>query len=370
LGEEPESAAPVAAKKRRTLADLEVPSLIDSQLARFTPESIQATMTRRFDSRAVLQTLSATAEAHVMAVDMGGDKLIAAAYAARGGVLAQEGPPLVSRGMAGAGYLDLLEEVAGLARARSLPMGISFAGPVQGSQILAGLNIPTFFTDFQSRYGGDFSRLYPMAMVVNDGEAGLIAAALEAMRHYPQTRNVLLAINGSGLNCATFKGDTILSAEAGHVAVEAELNPFGQTKPCGMMGATYVCLENVAASRAGIEDLWSRQRDEALSGREIAAAYRAGDELALQLYADSAWVTAHMVKGTAKALGVEEWDRTVVVGHGGTFRVPSYGEHLRAILEKELAIKTPLLVTADFSANACLDGAAIVALFRESLGGS
>jgi predicted NBD/HSP70 family sugar kinase len=361
----------VASEEGRALADLEVPSLIDSQLARFTPESIRATQTRRFDAHATLQTLRATAEADVMAVDIGGDKLIAAAYTVRGGVLAQEGPPLVSSGMAGAGYLDVLEQAAGLARARSLPMGISFAGPVQGSQILAGLNVPTFFTDLRSRYGGDFARLYPLALAVNDGQAGVITAALEAMRHYPEARNVLLAINGSGLNCATLKGDTIFSAEAGHVPVEAELNPFGQTKPCGMMGARYVCLENVAASRAGIEDLWWQRRDEVLSGREIAAAYRAGDELALQLYASSAWVTAHMIKGTAKALGiVEEWEGTVVVGHGGTFRVPGYGERVRAILEKDLAIETPLLVTTGFSANACLDGAAIVALFRESVGRS
>jgi len=371
LYEEPGSGTPVVSEDGRGLADLEVPSLIRSQLARFTTESIRAMRTRRFDARATVQAMSATTEADVMAVDIGGDKLIAAAYAVRGGVLSREGAPLVSRGMAGSGYLDVLEQVADLARSRSLPMGVSFAGPVERSRILAGLNVPVFFNDFRSRYGSDFARLYPLAQVVNDGEAGVIAAAVEAVRRFPETRNVLLIINGSGLNCATLRGDTIFSAEAGHVQLDAELNPFGQTKPCGMQGATYVCLENVAASRAGIEDLWSRQRGEALSGLQIAAAYRAGDELALRLYADSAWVTAHMAKGTAEALGVVEgWERTVVVGHGGTFRVPGYGERVRAILSKDLAIETPLLVTSDFSDNACLDGAAIAALFQDGLGRS
>jgi hypothetical protein len=50
------------------------------------------------------------------------------------------------------------------------------------------------------------------------------------------------------------------------------------------------------------------------------------------------------------------------VGHGGTFEVPGYGERLRAILEKDLAYSPSLLLTKDFSANACLDGGAIAAV--------
>jgi hypothetical protein len=130
-----------------------------------------------------------------------------------------------------------------------------------------------------------------------------------------------------------------------------------------MRGATHVCLEAVAASKAGIEDLWFQQRHEELGGREIAAAYLAGDELALRLYEGSALVTAHLVKGVAKVLGlIRDWDQTVVVGHGGTFQVPGYGERVRTILEKNLSSATRMLFTKDFSANACLDGAAIAAM--------
>ena len=83
----------------------------------------------------------------------------------------------------------------------------------------------------------------------------------------------------------------------------------------------------MAASKAGIEDLWLQQRRAELGGREIAAAYLAGAELARRLYEGSALVTAHLVKGVAKVLGlVRDWEKTVVVGHGGAFQVPGYGD--------------------------------------------
>lgn len=368
VSQELEDGPPVADHgSGRLLANTEIPKLVDSQVAQFTIESMQAIRTRTFNPHATLKSWSANGKTEVVAIDIGGDKLIAASYIVGQGGLTQEGKPLVKRGTAGAGYIDVLEEVSSLARTKALPVGISYAGPVQGSKVLAGVNLPSFMSDFQSRYNEDFANLYSQMTLVNDGEAGVLVASLEAMRRYPAARHVIYILNGSGLNCAALKDNTIVTSEAGHIPVEGSLNFFRQQKPCGLRGATHVCLEGVASSKAGLEDIWFQQRGEKLSGEEIAAAYLAGDELALRLYEGSALVTAHVVKGMANALGLlREWDATVVVGHGGTFQVPGYGGRVRAILEADLSSATRMFLTKDFSSNACLDGAAIAAMYASS----
>jgi predicted NBD/HSP70 family sugar kinase len=337
--------------------------LVDAQLARFTRASLQAVETRRFDPRAALERLRADDGAEVVAVDIGGDKLVTAGYVVEQGGLVQLAPPVVKRSTAGAGYLELLEEAASSASARGLELGISYAGPIRGSRILAGINVAVFTEEFRARYDENVAKLSPQVNLVNDGEAGVLAAALDAVQQHPGIRHLLYVINGSGLNAAAWRDGTVITCEAGHLPLAPSLNPLGQRKPCGMRGARWVCLENVAASKAGIEDLWFQRRGEALGGREIAAAYLAGDELAVRLYEGSALVTAHVVKGTAQALGIlPDWEATVVVGHGGTFEVPGYGDRVRAILEQDLARPTRMRFTKDFSANACLDGAAIAAI--------
>ena len=248
--------------------------------------------------------MRAGGEKTVVAVDIGGDKLIALSYDVRDGLLLQLAELVVRRGDGGSAYLDGLEEVADLARRKMLPVGISFAGPTDGTKLLAGPNLPVFIAELHDRYGGDFARLFPAVAVANDAEAGIMAGALEAAKRYPETRNVIYVINGSGLGGAVLTENMIFAAEPGHIPVEARLNPFGQQKPCGMLGATYVCVEIVAASKAGIEDIWLQQQGQRLSGREIAARYLAGDHMALDLYDNSALVTAHAIKGIAKAFGL------------------------------------------------------------------
>jgi predicted NBD/HSP70 family sugar kinase len=337
--------------------------LLDAQLDLLTPMSMRARRSRSFDPAAVAAALWAMSSARVAAVDIGGDKVSASFFSVADGRLAQDGPSVVRRATAGAGYLAVLEEVSQRAAAASTPLGISYAGPLDGFTIVSGMNLAVFIGEFQARYGGDFGRLNPKVTVVNDGEAGLLAAAMEAVRRHSGLRNVILVINGSGLNTAALIDGVVFTTEAGHVPVAAELNPLGQTKPCGMQGAQYVCLENVAASKAGIEDLWLRLRGEPAGGRQIAAAEAAGDELAAELYDGSALVTAHLVLGTACALGVRgDWSETAVVGHGGTFQVPRFRERVGRILASALSGQVQFFVTTDFSSNACIDGGAIAAL--------
>lgn len=347
----------------KLLTDKVVPKLLLKQVEAFTLDALRAKPTRSFDLRAAIHSLSAGSDKTAIAVDIGGDKLAVATYAVRNGLLVQSTKALVRRGERGSGYLDMLEEAAGIARRDMLPIGVSYAGPTNGTKIVAGPNVSTFIAEFQDRYGADFANLIPWITVANDAEAGIMAGAVEATTRYPGVQNVIYIINGSGLGGAVLKENRIFATEPGHIPIQASLNLFDQRRPCGVFGATYVCLEGVAASKAGLEEIWFRQTGERRSGVEIAAEYLSGDQMAMNLYDNSALVIAHVIKGMATAFNlVDKSEEVVVVGHGGTFHVPGYSERVRAILQKNLSCEPSMIFTKDFSANACLDGAAIAAI--------
>jgi hypothetical protein len=98
-----------------------------------------------------------------------------------------------------------------------------------------------------------------------------------------------------------------------------------------------------------------------IGGDKISASYfRAYDRLALALYDNSIQVTAHAILGMASAFGLlSRPEQLTIVGHGGIFNVSGYGERLCAILRQGLGHEPQVLLTKDFSANACLEGAAI-----------
>lgn len=347
----------------KLLTDKVVPELLPKQVEAFTLDALRATPTRSFDLQATIHSLSAGSDKTAIAVDIGGDKLAVATYTVHDGLLKQSTKTLVRRGECGSGYLEMLEEAAEVARRDMLPIGVSYAGPTDGTRIVAGPNVSTFIAEFQDRYDADFANLVPWITVANDAEAGIMAGAVEATTRYPGVQNVIYIINGSGLGGAVLKENKISATEPGHIPIQADLNLFDQRRPCGMFGASYVCLEGVAASKAGLEEIWFRRKGERCSGVEIAAEYLSGDQMALDLYDNSALVIAHVIKGMATAFNlVDKSEEIVVVGHGGIFHVPGYGERVKAILQKDLSHAPSMIFTKDFSVNACLDGAAIAAI--------
>lgn len=347
----------------RALADLPVPHLNDAQIARFTLESLRATRTREFDPRATLAALHTADGTRVMAVDIGGDKMTAGMYVASQGDLVPDGAPLVKGGSGGAGYLDLLTDVCRIARNDRVRVGVSYAGPTAGSKVLDGVNVPAFIRDLRDRHGGDLLALSPDITLVNDAEAGLLASALVAGRMYSDLSNVVYVINGSGIGGAAIKAGSIYATEAGHVPIEDALNSFSRRDECGLLGARHVCIERVAASKAGIESTWASHRGTELTGKEISEAYLNGDRFALRLYETSTYLIAHVFMGIARALQLpQDWDSTVLVAHGGAFHVPGYGERVRSLLTAHLLRKPRFLMTKDFSFNTCLDGAAVAGL--------
>lgn len=348
-----------------SLRDLPIPDLLPEQLKRFTITSLRARLVRQFDARASLGGLRASDGEMVIGVDIGGDKLSASYFVVRGGAVERTRDVLSCQGDGGSGYLAALAELRERACREALTVGISFAGPVDGTRLVAAPNLPDFLAELGEGYGGDFARLFPAVTVANDAVAGLMAGAVEAARRYPDSRDVIYVINGSGLGGAVLTRNSIYAAEPGHVRVAGQLNPFGQRKECGLDGASFPCVEAVAASKAGVEDIWQQRTLRRLPGQEISARYQAGDRLASELYDSSARIMAHVILGMATAFGLTaDPGRLVVVGHGGIFHVPGYGDRIVDILGHALAAAPRFLFTREFSPNTCLAGAAVAAASR------
>src|SRR5215470_8182455 len=113
----------------RRLIEKPVPRLLPQQLARFTKELLRARSTGGFDPHLAQGALVTGATREVLAIDIGGDKLIAALYRIRDGQLEQVKTTVVRRREDGEhGYVRLLVKLADDARRNMHPVGISFAG--------------------------------------------------------------------------------------------------------------------------------------------------------------------------------------------------------------------------------------------------
>lgn len=349
------------------LTDKPVPELVQAQLALFDKATMHVEHVMGFDVRQAAGALNNKAGKRVVAADFGGDKGTSHEFVVDAGKLVTTSDYTDTvQGNDGEGYLASLQKSVSYATEHDLPIGISWGGPMEGSKLLFHPKATTFFNELQAAYGGDLRALSPnVAAVLNDGPAGVISGAVEAYRQYG-AETVLFIINGGGIGLGVLKDDQIWSTEAGHIEGLAELNTYQQTATCGVFDATYTCLERLGANKAGIEAQWEAKTGTYMRARNIEDEYKAGDVFAAELYDHSAWVVAHILQGAAQGLGIDLADsKTAIVGHGGAFKFPEYGERIKQILETANTSSVQLLLTKDYSAdesNACLDGAAIAAL--------
>lgn len=342
-----------------------LPIYVPEQVAHFLGDLLLTHPTLRFDPARAAAALAMPREA--LAVDIGGDKIRRARYAAGDGRLERRDEQ-VHRARAGAGYLAVLEAVAAEARASGLPVGISSATKMNGSVIARTVNLPVFLDAFRQRYDADYANLLgPDVAVANDTVSGACAAATLLARRGEPARDVAFFICGSGLGAAVITGGEAIHVEAAHVPIEPALNPLGQRTPCGVEGRAFPCLDRIVPARAGIEDLYRQRTGEALDGIAIAALYDAGDPLATTLFETSAVALAHAIAGVTQRYGFGP-DAAVVL-HGGMFEVARYRDAVLRALEA-LPIPTPRVTFArELTDNTCLDGAAILALTAEQARG-
>lgn len=349
------------------LTNLNVPPLLDEQLAVFTPESIHAQKVGRFNPSEALAALHTKEGERVIGADFGGDKGVTQLFEVRDGRLViSNGYSDYVQGDHGANYLQSLERTAAFAQEHSIPVGISWGTVLNGTRPSYHPKSEKFLQELQDTYDGDFAALLPtMRACLNDGPAGAISGALEAERTNT-VDSLLFPINGGGLGMAVLENGTLYATEAGHSEGIDALNDYRQTTPCGIFGAKFVCLETLGANKAGIEAQWQELRNQYLRAKDIEDRYKEGDELAGQLYDHSALVVAHMIAGTAQAFDIDITDsRAAIVGHGGAFKFPYYGERIVQILTQHFGAMPEIIMTKDYcdpNSNACMEGAAIAAI--------
>jgi predicted NBD/HSP70 family sugar kinase len=337
-------------------------------LPRYVPEQIALYQTAhllthevcRFDPVRAASGLQV--EREVMAIDIGGDKIRSAIYRAGKGTLTKL-DERIFRSRKGTGYLPFLERLAAEAAERDLRVGIASATKMEGSRITRTVNLPVFFEEMRQGYDADYARLFPgRAFAANDTIMGICGASTLLVLRGIGASHVAFVICASGVGASVIADGMAIHVEAAHVPIVPSLNPLGQTTPCGVEGRQYVCVERVAAARAGIEDIYRQQTGEAKDGVELGKLYEAGDALATLLYETSALALAHAIAGVMHRYAFPEGEGSVIVLHGGNFEIPRYREAIQCHLAEIPRARCHPVFSRDLSPNVCLDGAAITAL--------
>ena len=356
------------------LTNIEVPPVVDEQLALFTPEALQIQDGIPFDPSTVLSQLLSFEGKHLIAIDIGGHKIaIREGYFVQGRFTIDGGSVLnVDEPIQGDGenYLTVLEHLAKVTRGRELPVSISTAGLVEKTSLRWSPNATGTVEQLNRRYQGDFANLFGegMVAVMNDAIAALKRGAVTFKQMDKNIQNVILIIFSSGLGGAELWNNSIFPQEPGHVRAVDSLNPFQVQTPC-KVHPEFVCLENISASGA-LEKTYPVIHGDQRTGEELSEIYQngLGNSVARWLYERSAFVYAHAVLGMSLRHGLlsrSEEGKTAIAFHGGATRVPDFAERVMQIVDHHIGFTPQFLKTHEAcpeTGNACLDGAAIGAI--------
>ncbi len=333
-------------------------------MAKVTHESIHADSPIDYDPVGVLNVLAASEGRQVMSIEMGGTKVSSTIYTVEDGRFVIAEQPEVQESSRGIHYLPFLESQAHKAAAFNMPVGISYPGKTEEDRPITAVNVDLFVEDLEHEYAGRFGELFPsFSFLANDAVAGLAATAITVKRELPKAENMLYVINGTGFGLAVLKDGQLVGTEAGHVEAVWELNPYHQLRPCGMFEQDFPCVERVAASGAGIEDIWKQLTGEALSGSEIVQRLVMGGRIPRELYENSIRAIASVTTKVAKLNDfLIDGDNVVIVTHGGAFEVPGYYRRFKDTMDHNLRFDVPIY---NFEQNPCAEGAALGALAKD-----
>lgn len=353
-----------------SLLSLPIPPKNEAQVLRFTKDSLRLQLNKHFDPYKVLKKFEEHEGREVLGIELGGDKLTSRRYVIKEKTLFPIDDVSIFYSTNGKGYLEKLEQLKEKTYGDHVPVGISFAGPLEGEKIVAAPNMERFLDELTNRYDGSLRKLFPsLTCVINDAVAAIIPSVMSSAVENEFLKSLVLIINGSGLGGAiwyrdTEKGPAIMSAEPGHIEVVESLNLYKQDKVCGLLGGTKVCIENIAASKAGIEDIYEKQAHVHLRGFEISELYQSGENLSTNLYNSSALLVAHTYMGMLHGAGIKyNHETTTLALHGGTSLVPDYTKRIEQILEKDTYLEQPVTImeTKSITKHSGIMGAAIAA---------
>ena len=340
-----------------------LPVLVPEQIDLYQGDHLITQDVCRFDPQRAARILRDASD--VMAIDIGGDKIRKTIYAFRDGH-AERREEVILHAKGGAGYLEFLEGLAREAEARDLGVGISSATKLEGSVITRTVNLLTFYEEMRAKYDADYENVFPgRVFVANDTVTGICGASTHLAATADSGNETAFFICASGVGASVIKDGVAIHVEAAHVPLVDILNPLEQRTPCNVEGKQYVCVERVAAVRAGVEDLYLQQTGTALDGVALGKRYEQGDPLPVLLFETSALVLAHAIAGVLQRYSFTSSANVAVVLHGGSFEIARYRAEVTRNLDAILTLPQPRVVfSRDISPNICLDGAAILAAYH------
>ncbi|MFJ1846885.1 MULTISPECIES: ROK family protein [unclassified Streptomyces] len=268
----------------------------------------------------------------VAALDVGGTKIAAALVDGSGALLVRAQRPTPARESAEAVMGAVTEVLAELSASslwgRATAVGIGSAGPVDASAgTVSPVNVPAW-RDFPlvERVGKAAGGL-PVELV-GDGVAMTAAEHwLGAARGYDNALCMVVSTGVGGglvLGGKLHTGPTGNAGHIGHVSVDLDGDPC----PCGSRG----CVERIASgpniARRALETGWRPGPDGDASAAAVAAAARAGDEVALGSFERAAQALAAGIAATATLVEID----IAVIGGG----VAGAGDVLFAPLRRAL----------------------------------
>ncbi|MFD5192444.1 ROK family protein [Streptomyces sp. NPDC058357] len=268
----------------------------------------------------------------VAALDIGGTKIAAALVDGGGALLVRAQRPTPARESAEtvmAAVTEVLDELSGSPLwGRATAVGIGSAGPVDASAgTVSPVNVPGW-RDFPlvERVGKTVGGL-PVGLV-GDGVAMTAAEHwLGAARGYDNALCMVVSTGVGGglvLGGELHPGPTGNAGHIGHVSVDLDGDPC----PCGSRG----CVERIASgpniARRALEAGWRPGPDGDASAAAVAAAARAGDEIALASFERAAQALAAGIAATAALVEID----IAVIGGG----VAGAGDILFAPLRRAL----------------------------------
>ncbi len=342
-----------------------VPKIISGQIDKFARGLMRDEPVMTLDPTSLIKRLEGTQDQEVIGVDIGGDKFFQQKYKVQTARLQAVGKHTLIKDDAGAGYLGCLEKIA--ETREQTPVGISIGIPLLGTKTKPGNKLQSLRNDLK-KYGNDFAQLFDDRFTcLNDGPAGTIGSVLHAeFRNSKKIDNLIFIINGGGIGASVFTKNTIYTTEAGKVPVIDNLLRYEDKRDFSKFNQNKPCIELVAGNKLGIEYHWQQKTNQKLNAIEIEKQFtenKSNGDFALELYDYSAELIAHVAQGLARAFDIDITSpNTVVVGHGGAFKFPGYGDRVKQILKKHNNSDIQMLLAKDFSDNACAEGVAIAAV--------
>lgn len=336
-------------------------SLRRKQVGRFTYDTLRAKEGPNLINPS--QLINSRTDWQILSIDLGGSKATGALVTIGNGMEIHRDTLTVLKSRNGEGYRQFLEQMTKIAQNGSLPVGISTTGIVEGSRLIKSSYLQRLLKDMED-IDCDFARVFPNSKlaVLNDAVAGSVSAYAESIKRFPNVKEIIFLINGSGLGGAIASSEHRYSLEPGHVEVVDELNPYKRKGICSITRQETSCM-HLVTSGIGIEDTYFAKTGKRMQGENLADNARHGDKIAQDILNWSSYMVAVTIEGIMSAFNINPISsESAVVCHGGVFEMEEYREMIISNLNDNLHSLPNLLFTKDISPNACLDGATIAAI--------